>query len=130
MPWPLPSSVTPEGLNVFFLSSVDDTSCSFCSTRWRYTVQKKWGRPGVIYHMSDVRVERTSESLNVGMLTTNMQREAGSFMARPLAARRLMVAVLWQSLRTVSVENNSPGKGSFGIQFSHFSARPCMEQLS
>jgi len=35
----------------------------------------------------------------------NMQREASSLSARPLAARRPMVATLWQSLRMVSVKN-------------------------
>jgi len=36
-----------------------------------------------------------------------LSREAGSVSTQPLAARRLMVATLWQPLRTVSVNNIS-----------------------
>jgi len=42
----------------------------------------------------------------VGRLTANMQHEAGSSSARPLAACRSIVAALWQSLQTVNVEND------------------------
>ena len=63
-----------------------------------------------------VRVERTL--INVGTPTTlicNAKPAQCSQSTRALlAAWRLMVAVLWQSMWTVSVENDSckPGKGS------------------
>ena len=55
--------------------------------------------------MRDVRAERTY--LNMGTLTADVLREAGSFTVRPLAAWRSTVAMLWQSMRTVSVKNDS-----------------------
>ena len=44
------------------------------------------------------------ENLNerVGTPTANMLREASSFSARPLAAWRFTVAMLWQSISAVT----------------------------
>jgi len=55
--------------------------------------------------------------LNVHRLTPNKQREAGSPSTQPLAAWQLIVAALWQSLRTAGVKtiHSNLQRWHFGI---------------